>query len=163
MGLIYGKHSAGIFILQRRDEKVHKHRYPISPCSYLPLHIWRWLESHLNASISLSTFCASPCTRIWAWNFLKASSNSIPEKSISSTTQLSKRRNRQKMKEGERVCKKNKVLSRPIRWKLTWPALRSKDIWGLAQTFVEQFGDILWYFIFNCCIATVILLNSWGK
>ncbi len=60
--------SRPFLILQRRDEKVHKHRYPISPCSYLPLDIWRWLEPHLNASISLSTFCASPCTRIWALN-----------------------------------------------------------------------------------------------
>lgn len=44
--------------------------------------------SYLKASISRSTFCASPCTRMWAWNFRRASSSSMPEKSISSTTQL---------------------------------------------------------------------------
>lgn len=43
---------------------------------------------YLKASTSLSTRCASPCTLIWAWNFLRASSRSIPEKSISSRTQL---------------------------------------------------------------------------
>ena len=43
---------------------------------------------HLKASMSLSTFWASPWTRIWAWNFRRASSSSVPEKSISSTTQL---------------------------------------------------------------------------
>jgi len=43
---------------------------------------------HLKASIKRSTFWASPCTRMWDWNFRKASSSSIPEKSISSTTQL---------------------------------------------------------------------------
>ncbi len=44
--------------------------------------------THLKASIRRSTFCASPWTRIWAWNFRKASSSSITEKSSSSTTQL---------------------------------------------------------------------------
>lgn len=38
--------------------------------------------------MSRSTFCASPCTRMCAWNFLSASSSSMAEKSISSTTQL---------------------------------------------------------------------------
>lgn len=50
--------------------------------------LWATWQAHLKASMSLSTFCASPCTRTWAWNFLKASSSSMPEKSISSTTQL---------------------------------------------------------------------------
>lgn len=44
--------------------------------------------TYLNASTNLSTFWASPWTFICAWNFLRASSRSIPEKSISSTTQL---------------------------------------------------------------------------
>lgn len=44
--------------------------------------------SYLKASIRRSTFWASPWTRMWAWNFLSASSSSMPEKSISSTTQL---------------------------------------------------------------------------
>lgn len=38
--------------------------------------------------MSRSTFWASPCTRIWAWNLRRASSSSMAEKSISSTTQL---------------------------------------------------------------------------
>lgn len=45
-------------------------------------------QPNLKASMSRSTFCASPCTRMCAWNFLSASSNSMAEKSISSTTQL---------------------------------------------------------------------------
>lgn len=45
---------------------------------------------YLKASISRSTFCASPWTLMCAWNFLSASSSSIAEKSISSTTQLVK-------------------------------------------------------------------------
>lgn len=47
--------------------------------------------SHLYASISRSTFCASPWTLMCAWNFRSPSSSSRPEKSISSTTQLEKR------------------------------------------------------------------------
>lgn len=43
---------------------------------------------HLKASTSRSTRWASPWTLIWAWNFRRASSRSIPEKSISSRTQL---------------------------------------------------------------------------
>lgn len=46
--------------------------------------------------MSLSTFWASPWTLIWAWNFLRASSRSIPEKSISSTTQLKHTQQRSK-------------------------------------------------------------------
>lgn len=44
--------------------------------------------SNLKASMSRSTFWASPWTRMWFWNFLRASSSSMPWKSISSTTQL---------------------------------------------------------------------------
>lgn len=60
-------------------------------CSLLPLVAAVGLQgsfSYLKASMSRSTFCASPCTRMWAWNFRRASSSSMPEKSISSTTQL---------------------------------------------------------------------------
>lgn len=45
----------------------------------------------LNASMSRSTFWASPWTRMCAWNFRRASSSSMAEKSISSTTQLEQR------------------------------------------------------------------------
>lgn len=58
--------------------------------------LWASWQSHLKASMSLSTFCASPWTRTWAWNFLRASSSSMPEKSISSTTQLLRDRQREK-------------------------------------------------------------------
>lgn len=44
--------------------------------------------SYLKASMSRSTFWASPCTRMCAWNLRRASSSSMLEKSISSTTQL---------------------------------------------------------------------------
>lgn len=45
----------------------------------------------LNASMSRSTFWASPWTRMCAWNLRRASSSSMAEKSISSTTQLEQR------------------------------------------------------------------------
>lgn len=48
------------------------------------LFVW----SDLKASMSRSTFWASPWTRMWFWNFLRASSSSMLWKSISSTTQL---------------------------------------------------------------------------
>lgn len=60
-----------------------------------PARAW---QSHLKASMSLSTFWASPWTRTWAWNFLRASSSSMPEKSISSTTQLWREQKRQRWK-----------------------------------------------------------------
>ena len=41
--------------------------------------------------MSRSTFWASPWTRMWDWNFRSASSKSMEEKSISSTTQLRSR------------------------------------------------------------------------
>lgn len=51
------------------------------------VHVPEWV-SDLKASIRRSTFWASPCTLMCAWNLRSASSSSMAEKSISSTTQL---------------------------------------------------------------------------
>lgn len=62
--------------------------------AFFPLCLWYLhmlcvsVWSNLKASISRSTFWASPWTRMWFWNFLSASSSSMLWKSISSTTQL---------------------------------------------------------------------------
>lgn len=70
---------------------VHFGTHYVVQTNPLKTFLFRYLScTNLKASISLSTFWASPWTLICAWNFLKASSMSIPEKSISSTTQLRK-------------------------------------------------------------------------
>lgn len=55
--------------------------------------------SYLKASMSRSTFWASPWTRMWFWNFLSASSSSMLWKSISSTTQLYQQGDRRREKQ----------------------------------------------------------------
>lgn len=82
----------GVFLAQcptllRASPVSQAHSGPASPAwCLLGSGAGKW--PYLKASMSRSTFWASPCTRMCAWNLRRASSSSMLEKSISSTTQL---------------------------------------------------------------------------
>lgn len=160
MRLIYGEHSACVFIPQWQDEKVHKHRYPIRPGSYRPLTYeggWSVYVCVCNSIWSLTwmPLSVSPLSALHLARGYEPETSLEPHPTPSPRNpshpphSYQKRRNRQKMGKRECVLKKQGI-KQTYKMKAHMaprpgPAMRSVDIWGLAQTSVELFGDILWW------------------
>lgn len=122
--------------------------------------------SYLKASMSRSTFWASPWTRMWFWNFLRASSNSMPWKSISSTTQLA-HKGTDRAKWMKPICSRLTGLSWPRFYHGGYVSIYKRGCYeGFLVTFVPWVILITWRIFMSwvcrsfvlCCFLFIKLL-----